>query len=278
METHDLSEIDKVVKVRTSNFIRFVDDYRVFGGHREDLARLLEEVERRLRPLGYTINSDKVRLGTGQEYLDAVSRIKYEKTTGLERTTPDGSKYINAAIFTDIIEPEKLVDLVQKTVQNPDEHLNEGLGRLLLGFLKKMRINGWIACERNYPRSLRKDFSEQLSSNAEVVKTATGLLKAYSADQQQMWRSIWLLYVLQDIDTSQMPDKETARSLKATLQQIREADDVPPVVRIWANAPFGMIEEDAFEQLHDSEYVECGRLLFSRSLRSGYPSCKEDIS
>jgi hypothetical protein len=37
-----LSEIDKVVEARTSNFIRFVDDYRVFGKSREDLARLLE--------------------------------------------------------------------------------------------------------------------------------------------------------------------------------------------------------------------------------------------
>jgi hypothetical protein len=231
-----------------------------------------------LRPLGYKINSDKVRLGTGQEYLDAVSHIRYEKTTGLARSTPEGSNYINAAIFTDIIEPQQLVDLVQKTVQNPDEHLNEGLGRLQLAALKKMRVNGWIAWERNYPRSLCKDFSEQLSNNVEVMRAVTELLKAYAPDQQQIWRSIWLLYLSQDIDTSRMRDQNTARSLKATLQQIRKANNVPGVVKLWANAPFETFDEDTIEQLHDSEYVECGRLLFSRSLQRGYSPCKEEIS
>jgi hypothetical protein len=194
-----LSEIDKVVEARTSNFIRFVDDYRVFGKSREDLARQLEDIERLLRPLGYKINSDKVKLGTGQEYLDAVSNVRYERTTGLARSTPEGSKYINAAIFTDMIEPQQLVDLVQKTVQNPEEHLNEGLGRLQLAALKKLRINGLIAYNRNYPGSLRGNFSERLSNNLEVMRTVTELLKAYSPDQQQIWRSIWLLYLSQDI-------------------------------------------------------------------------------
>src|SRR6266700_4389936 len=143
-----LSEVDKVIEARTSNFIRFVDDYRVFGKSRESLAQLLEDIERRLRPLGFEINSDKVRLGTGQEYLDAVSHIRYEESTGLARRTREGSKYIEAAIFKDIIEPGALVDLVHKTVLSPDEHLNEGLGRLQLAALKKIRVNWRIACER----------------------------------------------------------------------------------------------------------------------------------
>jgi hypothetical protein len=272
-----LSEIDSIVRDRTSNFIRFVDDYRIFGKSREDLARLLEDIERRLRPLGYKINSDKVRLGTGQEYLDAISRIKYEKTTGLERHTPEGSNYITSAIFSDIIEPHQLVDLVQKTVENPDEHLNEGLGRLQLAALKKMRINGWIACERNYPRSSRNEFSKQLSSNVDVIRAVTALLKAYSPDQQQIWRSIWLLYLSQDINISQIPDKDTAESLRTTLQQLRLASHVPVVVKLWANTPFETVEEAESEQLHDAEYFEWGHLLFSRSLRREYNRCKEDI-
>jgi len=272
-----LSEIDHVVQAHTSNFIRFVDDYRVFGKSREALTRLLEDIERGLRPLGYKINSDKVRLGTGQEYLDAISHIRYEKTTGLERHTPEGNNYINAAIFTDIVEPQELVDLVQKTVQNPDEHLNEGLGRLQLAALKKMRVNGWIACERNYPRSLRKDFSKQLSRNAAVMRAVTELLKAYSSDQQQIWRSIWLLYLSQDIDISKIPDQDTARSFRDTLRQLRVANDVPAVVQLWANARFETVEQAAFEQLHNAEYLECGHLIFGQSSRRGYIPCKEDI-
>jgi len=272
-----LSEVDKVVEARTSNFIRFVDDYRVFGKSRESLAQLLEDIERRLRPLGFEINSDKVRLGTGQEYLDAVSHIGYEESTGLARRTREGSKYIEAAIFKDIIEPGALVDLVHKTVLSPDEHLNEGLGRLQLAALKKIRVNGRIACERNYPRSLREDFSGQLSRNVDVMRAVRELLEAYSRDHQQTWRSIWLLYLSEDIDISQIRDRETARFLKATLQVISKADDVPPVVKLWANAPFKRVEEEAIEQLHDSEYLECGRLLFSRSLPRGYDACKEEL-
>jgi len=272
-----LSEIDRIVQDHTSNFIRFVDDYRVFGKSREDLSRLLEGIERRLHPLGYKINSDKVRLGTGQEYLDVISRIKYEKTTGLERHSSDGSNYINAAIFSDIIEPHQLVDLVLRTVQNPDEHLNEGLGRLQLAALKKMRINGWIACERNYPRSLRNDFSKQLSSSVNAMRDVTALLKTYSPDQQQIWRSIWLLYLSQDIDISQIPDHDTAESLRSTLQQLRAASYVPMVVKMWANTPFETVEEAESEQLHDADYFEWGNLLFSRSLRRENNPCKEDI-
>ena len=59
--------------------------------------------------------------------------------------TSDGSLYISATIFADIIPPEEMVTLIHRSVQNPAEYLNEGLGRLQLAALKKLRINASIA-------------------------------------------------------------------------------------------------------------------------------------
>jgi reverse transcriptase-like protein len=257
-----LNEVDKVVGAYTSNFIRFVDDYRVFGRSREELARLLENVERRLLALGYKINSDKVKLGMGHEYLDVVTHIRYEAKTGLPRTALQGGKYINAAIFADIVEPGEMVGLVEKTLQDPDEYLNEGMGRLLLGALKRMRVNALIAVTRNYPRSPQENFSEQLSSNTGLVRRLAELLKIFSEDSKETWRSVWLLYLSQDIDMSQIRDVSTARLLNSTVHHIRKAENVPPIVKFWAARPSEKeIEEQALEQLHDSEYLECGRLV-----------------
>ena len=43
-----LSEIDAVLERHTSNFIRFVDDYRVFGSSRDDLSNLLNDLGQEL--------------------------------------------------------------------------------------------------------------------------------------------------------------------------------------------------------------------------------------
>ncbi len=61
---------------------------------------------------------------------------------------------------------------------------------------------------------------------------------------------------------SQIRDVSTARLFKSTVHNIRKAENVPPIVKLWAARPSEKeIEEQALEQLHDSEYLECGRLV-----------------
>lgn len=254
------SQIDNVVRARTSNFIRFVDDYRIFGHSQEELSHLLEQLGPELKHLGFEISSEKIRLGRGQDYLDAVSKLRYEKSTGLERTTEQGSSYINAAIFSDLLNPEEMVNLVLQTVLNPDEHLNEGLGRLQLAAVKKMRLNAAISFERNYFRSLREDFSAQLSSNRDVVRGILDLLRQYWHDPAQTWRSIWLLYISKDI--VDVPGKTLAKGLQELLVRIAHATEAPTPVRLWARSSVVPENQHELADLHESEYLECGQRLF----------------
>ncbi len=256
-----LSEIDAVLERHTSNFIRFVDDYRVFGSSRDDLSNLLNDLGQELSKLGYQINADKIRLGTGQEYLEAVSTLRYAVPTGLSKTTSDGSLYISATIFADIIPPGEMVTLIHRSVQNPAEYLNEGLGRLQLAALKKLRINASIAEERNYSKSPYDDFIEELSRNSDVVRDVIKLLRIYPS-AGEVWRSVWLLYLSQDIRLSDTPERG---DLTKTLQEIQVATDVPEVIRLWAHAPFGKVDEEMFERLQGCDYVECGRMLAAKS-------------
>jgi hypothetical protein len=273
-----LTEVDRLIETHTTNFIRFVDDYRIFANSREELSHLLEVIGVDLKHLGFEINFDKVKLGTGQEYLDAISNLRYSGSADLVRRTPEAIEYVDAAMFADMIKPGDLANLVQKTVENPNDHLNEGLGRLQLAALRKLRINDKISCERNYIRSVRNDFSKELSSRADILQRVNGLLNQYAWNPQEAWRSIWLLYLCQDIDSTMASDASIAKTLRTTILRIREDTGVPPAVRLWAQAPFKDPKEQEIEQLHDREYIESAASLKSKYLPLVVDTCGEEIS
>ena len=72
-----LKEVDTIVARRTSDFIRFVDDYKIFGDSIPDLEAKFASIRADLREIGFEINENKLWLGSGQEYLQLLADRKY---------------------------------------------------------------------------------------------------------------------------------------------------------------------------------------------------------
>src|SRR5687767_11570409 len=63
-----LAVVDQVIQKQTPSFIRFVDDYRIFGSSNDGLERRFEQIDRALGDLGFKINMSKVKVGTRNDY------------------------------------------------------------------------------------------------------------------------------------------------------------------------------------------------------------------
>jgi hypothetical protein len=254
------SVVDKVMNRHSADFIRFVDDYRIFGESRESLEQILVRVTRDLSELGFKINERKLKLGSGEEYLEAVSKGTYATTKELD--APD---YISAVIFADVLEAEQMVGLVERVISNPDEYLNEGFGRLVLGAIRRMRVNDIVAKRKNYYRSPRDRFAELLSENADIVSRTVDLLEKYAQAHNEAWRTIWLMFVLADASAEFMRDKELSSRVKNTVKAIQAAGDVSLVVQLWAKKLFSSEVKERpslVEELHEAGYLEAGVRLY----------------
>jgi hypothetical protein len=248
-----LSEVDQIISRHTKNYIRFVDDYRIFDTSRGTLESLLTGISSDLQNAGFAINADKVKVGTGQEYLDAISQVKYST-----RNVEVG--YVTAVIFRDIVTPQHLVEIIEKTLHAPDEQMNEGLGRFQLAALRRMRFNAAVANLANFQSTPSESFSELLSTNRSIVEKVTRLLKDYSGVQSESWRSVWLLYLRHDISDAAISDNRLRAEFQDTVTSIASSSTVAPVVRFWARRIASKRLDSEVELLHELDYVEQGAL------------------
>ena len=248
-----LSEVDHIISNHTTNYIRFVDDYRIFDSSRGALEALLTKISSDLKTAGFAINADKVKVGTGQEYLDAISQLKYS-TKNVE------VGYVATVIFRDIVTPKHLVTVIEQTLDAPDIRLNEGLGRFQLAALRKMRLNAAVADLANFQSTPSESFSELLSTNLAIVEKISRLLKGYATAQSELWRSIWLLYLRRDISDSAISDTRLRAQFQDTVASIASSPTAAPVVRWWARGITSERLDSDIELLHELDYVEQGAL------------------
>jgi hypothetical protein len=260
-----LSRIDNIVKNYTGNFIRFVDDYRIFGESPRHLEEILSDVSRDLQQIGFKINSSKLKLGSSEEYLDAVTKAKYATSQNTE------SSYISAAVvFDDIVNPELLVELVARAVANPSKYMNEGYGRLILGAIRRMRLNDQVAGEKNYNLSpLLENYSNLLSSKSEIINSAIDLINKYSKTEDEIWRTVWLIYVMNDVQSNK---------LNKMVKRIQTKDGAPLLARLWAQnlKPHGenliwsrraTLKGGTVEEFYDDNYLEAGKKFVGMYLK-----------
>ncbi|MDD4977178.1 MAG: RNA-directed DNA polymerase [Gallionella sp.] len=249
-----LSRIDSAIRNYTTNFIRFVDDYRIFGASQEQLEEVLTGVSRELQKIGFKINSSKLKMGSSEEYLEAIAKAKYASTKGPENS------YISAAVvFDDVVKPELMVELVARAVENPDKYMNEGYGRLILGAIRRMRLNNEVALMKNYNMSpLLDEYRNLLSGKTEIINKAIELLHEYAHKEDEAWRTVWIIFVMHDVQSSR---------LEKVVRAIQKNDSTPPIVRLWASRLWsretkmaaGMVEE-----LHDINYLDAGKRFEGR--------------
>ncbi|MGD0663044.1 MAG: RNA-directed DNA polymerase [Syntrophorhabdales bacterium] len=260
-----LSVVDQVVSKHAADFLRFVDDYRIFGTSTKSLEETLTRINGELQQVGFHLNTAKVKLGSCEEYLEAITKIKYAPPEA-----QSGSDYPSVAIFDDVIEPDQMVKLIERVVSSPDDYLNEGVGRLIIGAIRRMRFNAAVAARKNYPRSPRDEFIEMLSNNTSVIEMAIALLRKYALFNNELWRTAWLLFIMDDMNPNSIKDKDLASRLKETIATLRGESNVPLVARLWANRLWSVdvierLEPSLIEELHDVDYPEAGRRCYGGS-------------
>jgi hypothetical protein len=256
-----LSKIDTIIQRHNSEFVRFVDDYRIFDSSKGHLESVLRRITVDLERAGYYVNPDKLRLGTGQEYLEAVSKLKYSPDT-------DEGGYVRPTVLRDLMRREDIVQTISMSVNDPDKYLNEGFGRFQLAVMRRFRFNQNVA-RKEKPKKGDEEEEEPstleglLSEDSELVNKIIELLHRYSKDPTEIWRTIWLLYVLKivDLDGLRKRDASTAARFQEGLLTLQASTTTGIAARLWSNPKAGvLVQGEDIEKLHDLNYIDSGML------------------
>ena len=234
------SVVDEIVRRHVPEFIRFVDDYRVFGDSSATLEKAFENINRELLAIGFTVNMSKLKLGSGSDYLEAIA------AAGFAKTGDGASSYTSAAVFNDVVPPDTLLELVGRVITNPDDNMNEGLGRLLLGAIRRMRLNEVVAHEENYPESPATQFRNGLEKRDKMRADAEKLLRQYATDGKEDWRAVWIAHVF----SGDLSDK--------TRQAVINLSTVSPLVRMWTKWKYDEYSSGDAPTIEEKGYLEQG--------------------
>jgi len=238
-----LTVVDKEIAAASEDFIRFVDDYRIFADSKEHAETLLQRINDRLVRTSFRINPRKTKVGDEREYLSAINEIHSAETTG-------ENGYVSAVELSGVVDPDALAGLIARAIVR-SEDLTEGMGRFLMQAVRRMRLNDDLVKGRNFPDSPLTRLGEALTS-AVQQETLVAALKKY-ANRGDEWRFIWLLYVAENHKGYAAKTFVKSANLSA----------LSPVTRAWvARARGGRGEQLTIDQQHDMPYVDVGRTLY----------------
>ena len=253
-----LSEVDRAVGNVNPDFVRFVDDYRLFGPSTSVLETQLAALRPRLREIGFEINEAKLKLGTGTEYLEAVSRLQDGAT---EKT-----QYIDAAVQPGVFRAEDMLAQVMRILLAPDEYLNQGFARMLMAAIRRMRVRALFSDKQGYTDPPQDQFVTLLTDDVQVIDRICELLEGYAQDTSNAWRLIWILNLCKSVTIDSISDPERRARLEGVLQGIRRSDTLPTVVRLWSSTmpdfPDPPKISKNVEELHDLDYVAQGAACY----------------
>jgi hypothetical protein len=250
------SEVDRIVARQSPNFIRFVDDYKIFGSSRQALETEFSRIHQEVQDIGLDINERKVWLGSGEEYLKSVANQKYGKTQPTEYSG-------GATTQPGVLEPEYMLASISTTLEKPEDYLHQGYGRYQMAALRRMRVAAIYADSHELGISPSAQFASLLSKNADVVQKVCDRIEEYSRDNTNTWRLVWVLYLCKDIDSAELTNPTLKSRLDAALEAVRKSSTVVPVARLWAGKMPGYPGTDKslaeIEELHSLDYLERGQ-------------------
>ena len=250
-----LNTVDVVIGQHSDNFIRFLDDYRLFGDTRSELEKAFVRISRDLERTGFTINQKKVRLGSRSDYLRAISTIQRSEDSKA-MAEMDTRESLGPMLFVKVIEPHQLVRFIEIALENPEDYLTVRLGRLLLREIRKLRTNASVGSE------LHKDFSESLAGNQPLRKRILELISQYLRQDVEEWRLVWLLYLLEDVILVDAKANQEHRLIESASR----AANLNPIVGLWAKRLLSQRKQQhqssAIFERQDVNYLDEGRLLY----------------
>jgi Reverse transcriptase (RNA-dependent DNA polymerase) len=196
------SVIDDILKQKKRQFVRFVDDYKIFDASAPELESFLPELRRAVSKVGFEINDQKLTLGTGKEYLEAISNLKYAK---IPKT-----KYIDASVQPDVYGPEDMMEQILESLRKPDEFLYQGFDRLQMASLRRMQVGGLYTETVGYEDSPLDEFRKVLAENLEALNLIVDRLEEYSQKSGQTWRLVWVLYLCKFFSWAVLQERKIA--------------------------------------------------------------------
>ena len=225
-----LGRVDEVVARHSDNFIRFVDDYRIFGSSMEELERAQESISAGLVATGFALNPTKVKLGSRAEFFDAVQSIEKHQSE---------DEYYGVRTFLDVLSPEQLVRLVDAALKQPERYLTVRFGRLVSAELRRVR-------DKRDGGHAHREFMEQLGTDEALNERAWSLLETLSKVPGEDWRLTWLLYLAEDLS---IPE--------AVMERLeRLARGGSRLVRVWARRVAGGCERSVHLRTLDLSYID----------------------
>jgi len=251
-----LSQVDNIVAGVSEDFIRFVDDYKVFGQDITQLESALKQIRRELRKNGFEINDKKVFLGSCEHYLDIAAQSKY--------TVETGSGYAaRPPAASEAFDSSALLDRVRLIVDKHDNFLNQGFGRLAMASLRRMRAWSAFTMRNGFIDNPHQQFSSQLSADHDLLAKIGKLMTTLTKEPQETWRLVWLIHLTQSLDSRQ---KMGTTTLEAIYSSIRLLKPINPIAAAWASidrspSKYSMNVEfhhDTIEDLHELGYLERG--------------------
>jgi hypothetical protein len=253
-----LSVVDREIAEITGNFIRFVDDYRVFGRSEAELEATFEKISRAMSLLGLKINPRKVRIASARDLPPALGNARFARMADVSGAPVDAGMERQ-------LDPEQLADLAGRVLERPDLYLNEGLGRYVLGALRRYRLNG---AKNRHASNPDTDFSAKLRkalrADADAMRLAGERLAEFATDPQDVWRTTWTIYLIEQ--------QGSASEHSSLLGRIEDDFRMPDVTRLWARrARLGASGEppELDDALHDMAYVDAGRRCYGAQLCKG---------
>jgi hypothetical protein len=253
-----LGVVDREIAKVTGNFIRFVDDYRVFGRSTAELEATYEKISRAMSLLGLKINPRKVRIVAAKDLPPPLGTARFVSLGEVSGVPVDPG-------MARQLDPELLADLVGRVLQHPELHLNEGLGRYVLGALRRYRLNGARHRRADSPDT---DFSAKLRkalrADTDAMRRAGQRLAEFARDSQDVWRTTWVIYLIEQ--------QGAASEQGPLLGRIEDDFRMPDVTRLWARrVRLGAAgEPEALDDaLHDLPYLDAGRRCYGAQLCKG---------
>jgi hypothetical protein len=245
-----LGAVDQIVARYTPTFIRFVDDYRIFGQSASELERAVENISRDLKAIGLALNFSKLKLGSAQEFLQAISKPPDSPKTKVDEANATSGDTMTA----DFAPAENLVNQVARTLDDPDKYFNEGMGRLILGAICRLQADAALSAARGYNGSMLEAFRRTLYDNTDLSNRILDLIPSYLAKPNEAWRTVWLLYLARELSWNQNLNQRTSDLAEDIVRS-----QAPPVVKLWAGAiKRGGRPVPAATDVDELDYLEAG--------------------
>jgi hypothetical protein len=259
-----LNLVDAVVRKKTGDFIRFMDDYRIFGGSEPELESSVQAISADLFQMGLRINPRKVRIVRRGDFLGTVPPTRFATPGRGRRVSGEAPIELDTGINAQV-HPELLATLVLRSLESPAEYLNEGYGRYVLGALRRYRLN--VAIHRRAQQdetAVGVRLRELLTGNAKLMQLTGVRLGEFAADPRDAWRIIWIVYLIEQ--------QGEAKRFQGRLAAIEQNPQLPAIARLWARRcrlGVGGEPKRLSEDLHDMSYLAAGQRCYGDTLCKG---------